>query len=105
MLPQIRFDRPAIQVCTARDFFDRAVPGVAIPLQNRYAAAVVSNSTLQTEPLPPALREARALSPAERLARMERLQREAFALLQASPEGYRRFWERNLRQRRIHVPR
>jgi hypothetical protein len=30
------------------------------------------------------------------------LQRRAFALLMSSPEGYRRFCERNFRQRRVY---
>jgi hypothetical protein len=48
------------------------------------------------------LQQMRALSPAERMERFAALQKRAFALLAASPEGYRRFWERNLRKRRIH---
>ena len=38
----------------------------------------------------------------ERLERLVELQKRAMQLLKESPEGYRRFWERNLRQRRIH---
>jgi hypothetical protein len=45
----------------------------------------------------------RALSPAKRMARFAALQKQAFALLTASPEGYRRFWQRNLRKRRVHA--
>jgi hypothetical protein len=43
------------------------------------------------------------LTPEERLARFVELQNRAMQLLKASPEGYRQFWERNLRQRRIHA--
>jgi len=39
----------------------------------------------------------------ERLERFVALQRRAMKLLAASPEGYRRYWQRNLRQRSIHV--
>ena len=43
------------------------------------------------------------LTPRERLQRFAELQRRAFKLLAASPEGRRRYWERNLRQRCIHA--
>ncbi|MCC6125375.1 MAG: hypothetical protein IT426_10460 [Pirellulales bacterium] len=43
------------------------------------------------------------LTPRERLERFVALQRRALQLLAASPEGYRRYWERNLRQRSIHA--
>ena len=43
------------------------------------------------------------LTPQERLERFVKLQRQAWQLLTASPDGYRRFWERNLRQRQIHA--
>ena len=43
------------------------------------------------------------LTPRERLGRFVALQRRARQLLVASREGYRRYWERNLRQRSIHV--
>ncbi|HBO44560.1 MAG TPA: hypothetical protein DD670_11620 [Planctomycetaceae bacterium] len=39
----------------------------------------------------------------ERLDRFAALQRRAAQLLAASPEGYRQYWVRNLRERRIHV--
>jgi hypothetical protein len=39
------------------------------------------------------------LTPNERMARFAELQRRAMHLLVASPNGYRHFWERNLRQR------
>jgi hypothetical protein len=42
------------------------------------------------------------LTPRERLERFAALQRRAMQLLAASPEGYRRYWARNLRQRSIH---
>ena len=43
------------------------------------------------------------LTPRERLERFTALQRRAMQLLAASPEGYRRYWARNLRQRSIHA--
>jgi hypothetical protein len=43
------------------------------------------------------------LTPRERLERFAALERRAMQLLAASPEGYRRYWERNLRQRSIHA--
>ena len=43
------------------------------------------------------------LTPRERLERFVALERRAMQLLAASPEGYRRYWERNLRQRSIHA--
>lgn len=51
----------------------------------------------------PSLRETTASSPAERMARFAALQKRAFALLAASPEGYRRFWRRNLQKRSVHA--
>jgi hypothetical protein len=49
------------------------------------------------------LQEISRLTPRERLERFVVLQRQAMQLLAASPEGYRRYWERNLRQRSIHA--
>jgi hypothetical protein len=43
------------------------------------------------------------MTPRERLERFAVLQRRARQLLAASPEGYRQYWVRNLRQRSIHV--
>ena len=43
------------------------------------------------------------LTPRERLERFVALQRRAMQLLAASSEGYRHYWERNLRQRSIHA--
>ena len=43
------------------------------------------------------------LTPRERLEHFAVLQRRAWQLLAASPEGYREYWLRNLRQRSIHV--
>jgi hypothetical protein len=43
------------------------------------------------------------LTPRARLERFVELQRRAMQLLAASPEGYRRYWARNLRQRSIHA--
>jgi hypothetical protein len=48
--------------------------------------------------------DASRLTPAERMERFAALQRRAFRSLEASPEGLRRFRERNLRQRAIHAP-
>jgi len=48
-------------------------------------------------------KEMTALSLANRMERFAELQKRAFALLAASPEGYRRFWQRNLQKRRIHA--
>ena len=43
------------------------------------------------------------LSPSERLARMVELQERMFALLKASPDGYRNFLRRNYASRRAQV--
>jgi hypothetical protein len=43
------------------------------------------------------------ISPAARMERFAALQKKAFALFAASPEGRRRFWQRNLRKRCIHA--
>jgi hypothetical protein len=48
-------------------------------------------------------REIARLTPRERLERFVALQRRAMQLLVASPEGYRNYWERNLRKRSIHA--
>ena len=48
-------------------------------------------------------RDTSRLTPRERLERFVALQRRAMQLLAASPEGYRHYWERNLRQRSIHA--
>jgi hypothetical protein len=42
-------------------------------------------------------------SPEERLARFGQLQRELFAVLRASPDGFQRFFRRNLQSRRVEV--
>ncbi|NLE39123.1 MAG: hypothetical protein GX621_13960 [Pirellulaceae bacterium] len=47
--------------------------------------------------------DAAHLTPRERLELFAALQRRAAQLLAASPEGYRQYWARNLRQRSIHV--
>ncbi|HPA20913.1 MAG TPA: hypothetical protein PLU30_24405 [Verrucomicrobiae bacterium] len=52
--------------------------------------------------LPKLARNTRRLSFAERMERFSHLQQRAFALLRASPEGWRRYWERNLKKRRLH---
>jgi hypothetical protein len=49
------------------------------------------------------LQDIARLTPRERLERFTALQRRAMQLLAASPEGYRRYWTRNLRQRSIHA--
>jgi hypothetical protein len=48
-------------------------------------------------------REIARLTPRERLERFVALQQRAMQLLAASPEGYRNYWERNLRNRSIHA--
>jgi hypothetical protein len=50
-----------------------------------------------------ASQETACLAPRERLERFVALQRRAMQLLAASPEGYRHYWEGNLRQRSIRV--
>ncbi len=67
-----------------------AVPGILI------------NMALTTEDRRPSQDTAR-LTPRERLERFVALQRRAAQLLAASPDGYRHYRERNLRQRSIHV--
>jgi hypothetical protein len=57
---------------------------------------------LTTEDRRPSQDTAR-LTPRERLERFIELQRRAIQLLAASPNGYQRYWERNLRQRSIHA--
>jgi hypothetical protein len=47
--------------------------------------------------------ETARLTPRERLERFAALQRRAMQLLAASPEGYRHYWESNLRRRSIHA--
>ena len=42
-------------------------------------------------------------SPEERLARFSQLQRQMFDVLRASPEGFQRFFRRNLQLRRAEV--
>ena len=49
------------------------------------------------------LQDIARLTPRERLARFVALQGRAMQMLAASPEGYRHYWERNLRQRSIHA--
>jgi hypothetical protein len=51
----------------------------------------------------PSLRDITASSPSQRMARFAELQKRAFALLAAFPEGYQRFWRRNLRKRSVHA--
>ncbi|NQU09973.1 hypothetical protein HQ590_04220 [bacterium] len=43
------------------------------------------------------------MTPRERMERFVRLQCQASQILAASKDGYRYFWERNLRKRRIHA--
>jgi len=61
-------------------------------------------SNFQTPHGRPPAEDALRLTPAERMERFADLQRRAFRLLEASPDGLRRFRERNLRQRAIHEP-
>jgi hypothetical protein len=63
---------------------------------------ILMNMDLTTEDRRPSQDTSR-LTPRERLERYVELQRRAMQLLAASPDGYRRYWERNLRQRSIHV--
>ena len=49
-------------------------------------------------------RHALRLTPQERMDRFVELQRRAIQLLALSPDNSRRFFERNLRQRRTHAP-
>jgi hypothetical protein len=51
----------------------------------------------------PSPREMTPSSPSQRMARFAELQKRAFALLAASPEGYQRFWRRNLQKRSVHA--
>jgi hypothetical protein len=44
-----------------------------------------------------------ALPPADRWERFAQLQRSAEKILRSSPEGYRRYVQRNLRKRRRHA--
>jgi hypothetical protein len=62
----------------------------------------VMNMDLTTEDRRPS-QDAARLTPRERLERFVALQRRARQLLAASPEGYRQYWVRNLRQRSIRV--
>lgn len=62
---------------------------------------ILMNMDLTTEDRRPSQDTAR-LTPRERLERFVALQRRAKQLLAASPEGYRQYWVRNLRQRSIH---
>ncbi len=62
---------------------------------------ILMNMDLTTEDRRPSQDTAR-LTPRERLERFVALQRRARRLLAASPEGYRQYWARNLRQRSIH---
>ena len=63
---------------------------------------ILMNMDLTTEDRRPSQDTAR-LTPRERLERFVVLQRRAMQLLTASPEGYRHYWERNLRHRSIHA--
>jgi hypothetical protein len=63
---------------------------------------IVSNMDLTTGDRR-GLQDTARLTPRERLERFVALQRRARQLLAASPEGYRRYWVRNLRQRSIHA--
>ena len=63
---------------------------------------ILMNMNLTPEDRRPSQDTAR-LTPRERLKRFGALQRRAMQLLAASPESYRRYWARNLRQRSIHA--
>ncbi len=47
-------------------------------------------------------REAMRLTPPQRMARVEAMVRQSFETLMKSPEGWDRFWRRNLRKRAVH---
>lgn len=63
---------------------------------------ILMNMALTTEDHRP-WQDAARLTPRERLERFAALQRRAMQLLAVSPDGYRHYWERNLRQRSIHA--
>ncbi|NLE38646.1 MAG: hypothetical protein GX621_11530 [Pirellulaceae bacterium] len=67
-----------------------AVPGILVNMDPASKDRRKSQETLR-------------LTARERLERFAALQRRAAELLAASPEGYRQYWIRNLRERRIHV--
>jgi len=46
-------------------------------------------------------REAAKLTPQQRMERMAVIQRRAFELLRQNPEGWDRFWRRNLKKRAV----
>jgi hypothetical protein len=66
------------------------------------AKAILIDMDLTTEDRRPSQDTVR-LTPRERLERFVALQRRAMQLLAALPDGCRRYWERNLRQRSIHA--
>jgi hypothetical protein len=63
--------------------------------------------TYDPEPSEPGKRVMRrlaaAMTPAERIERMARIEQSCFALLSSSPEAFARFWRRNLRKRAVRV--
>jgi hypothetical protein len=67
----------------------------------RFRSGLPSLSLVNATPQPATVPDDRTYQ--ERLERFVELQKRAMQLLKSSPEGYRRFWERNLRQRRIHA--
>ena len=62
---------------------------------------MIINKMQTQEPM--TARQTNCLTPQERLERFVELQRRANQLLAMSPEGVRRFFARNLKQRRIHA--
>jgi len=72
------------------------------PESPRVLKSALEKMRFTTEKRRPSQDTAR-LTPRERLERFVSLQRRARQLLAASPEGYRQYWARNLRQRSIHA--
>jgi hypothetical protein len=71
-------------------------------LQVLAVPCILTNMDLTAEDRRPS-QDAARLTPRERLERFAALQRRAAQLLAASPEGRRKYWERNLRERSIHA--
>ncbi len=70
--------------------------------RSRSCRVILMNMDIRTDDRRPSQDTAR-MTPRERLERFAGLQRRAMQLLAASSDGYRRYWERNLRQRSIHA--
>jgi len=81
---------------------DDARHGRKPPESPRVLKSALEKMDLTTEDRRPS-QDAARLTPREGLERFVSLQRRARQLLAASPEGFRQYWARNLRQRSIHV--